>query len=152
MLFASSDCSCRCLSSSKGVGHELFQRFCSKTTCLLVRCSALVCVLHKQARESLFEFFAWNISWSVLTGWSFSETSIVGVGHFSFWNVCKELRLWSLFSFTFYAQCFLGAAVGAMNIPKAVSLATSAVGRYGVQTEVNRTSNSTLIITSILST
>ena len=66
--------------------------------------------------------------------------------------MCKELRLWSLFSFKFYAQCFLDAAVGAMNTPKAVSLATSAVGRYGVQTEVNRTSNSTLIITSILST
>ena len=34
----------------------------------------------------------------------------------------KELRLWSLFSFTFYAQCFLDAAVGAMNTLKAVSI------------------------------
>ena len=34
----------------------------------------------------------------------------------------KELRLWSLFTLTFYAQCFLYAAVGAMNTPKAVSL------------------------------
>ena len=42
----------------------------------------------------------------------------------------KELRLWSLFSLTFYAQCFLDAAVGAMNTPKAVSLATSAIDRY----------------------
>ena len=41
-----------------------------------------------------------------------------------------ELRLWSLFSLTFYAQCFLDAAVGAMNTPKAVSLATSAIDRY----------------------
>ena len=39
----------------------------------------------------------------------------------------EELRLWSLFSLTFYAQCFLDAAVGAMNTPKAVSLATSAI-------------------------
>ena len=42
----------------------------------------------------------------------------------------KELRLWSLFSFTFYAQCFLDAAVGAMNTLKAVSIATSAIDRY----------------------
>ena len=42
----------------------------------------------------------------------------------------KELHLWSLFSFKFYAQCFLDAAVGAMNTPKAVSLATSAIDRY----------------------
>ena len=42
----------------------------------------------------------------------------------------KELRLWSLFSLTFYAQCFLDAAVGAMNTPKVVSLATSAIDRY----------------------
>ena len=55
-------------------------------------------------------------------------------------------------AFKFYAQCFLDAAVGAMNTPKAVSLATSAIGRYGVQIEVNRTSHSPLIITSILST
>ena len=41
-----------------------------------------------------------------------------------------ELRLWLLFSLTFYAQCFLNAAVGAMNTPKAVSLATSAIDRY----------------------
>ena len=46
----------------------------------------------------------------------------------------KELRLWSLFSFKFYAHCFLDAAVGATNTPKAVSLATFAIGRYGVQT------------------
>ena len=64
----------------------------------------------------------------------------------------KELRLWSLFSFKFYAQCFLDAAVGAMNTPKAVSLATSAIGRYGVQIEVNRPSHLPLIITGILST
>ena len=42
----------------------------------------------------------------------------------------KELRLWSLFILTFYAQCFLDAAGGAMNTPKAVSLATSAADRY----------------------
>ena len=42
----------------------------------------------------------------------------------------KELRLWSLFSFTFYAQCFPDAAVGAMNTLKAVSIATSAIYRY----------------------
>ena len=42
----------------------------------------------------------------------------------------KELRLWSLFSFTFYAQCFPDAAVGAMNTLKAVSIATSAIDRY----------------------
>ena len=41
----------------------------------------------------------------------------------------KELRLWSLFSFKFYAQCFLGA----MNTPKAVSLDASAIDRCGVQ-------------------
>ena len=40
----------------------------------------------------------------------------------------------------------------AMNTTKAVSLATSAIGRYGVQTEVNRTRHSPLIITSVLST
>ena len=39
-----------------------------------------------------------------------------------------------------------------MNTPKAVSLATSAIGRYGVQTEVNRTSRSPFIITNVLST
>ena len=39
----------------------------------------------------------------------------------------KELRLWSLLSFKFYAQCFLDAAVGAMNTLKAISLATSAI-------------------------
>ena len=44
----------------------------------------------------------------------------------------KELHLWSLFSLTFYAQCFLDAAVGAMNTPKAVSLAISAIDRYSV--------------------
>ena len=53
-----------------------------------------------------------------LHGWSFSETSIVGMGHFSFYNVRKEQHLWSLFSFKFYAQCFLFAAVGAMNTSK----------------------------------
>ena len=41
----------------------------------------------------------------------------------------KELRLWSLFSLTFYAQCLLDAAVGAINTPKAVSLTTSAIDR-----------------------
>ena len=35
-------------------------------------------------QETLFMFFMGNIGWSVLTGWSFSETSIVDVGHFSF--------------------------------------------------------------------
>ena len=29
--------------SSIGVRHELFQRFCSKASCLSFRCSALVC-------------------------------------------------------------------------------------------------------------
>ena len=62
----------------------------------------------------------------------------------------KELRLWSLFSFKFYAQYFLDAAVGAMYTPK--QLATTAIGKYGVQIEVNGTSHSPLIITSILST
>ena len=33
----------------------------------------------------------------------------------------KELRFWSFFNSTFYAQCFFDAAVGAMNTPKAVS-------------------------------
>ena len=51
-----------------------------------------------------------------------------------------------------FTQNFLDAAVGAMNSPKAVSLATSAIGRYGVQIEVNRMSHSPLIITSVLST
>ena len=47
----------------------------------------------------------------------------------------KEVQLWSLFSFKFYAQCFLDAAVGAMNTPNAVSLAASAIDSYGVQIE-----------------
>ena len=65
-------------------------------------------------------------------------------------NVPKELRLWSPVSFTFYAQCVLDAAVGATDTSKAVSLATSAVDKYGVQIKVNKTSHSPLMITSIL--
>ena len=53
----------------------------------------------------------------------------------------------SLFSIKLYAQCFLDAAVGVMNTPKAVSLATSATERYGVQIKVI---HSPLIITSSL--
>ena len=63
-----------------------------------------------------------------------------------------ELRLWSVFSFKLYAQCFLDAAVGAMNTTNAVSLAASATDMYGVQIKVNKTRQSPLIITSMLST
>ena len=37
----------------------------------------------------------------------------------------------------FDPQCFLDAAVSAMNTPKAVSLATATTDRYGVQIKVN---------------
>ena len=87
MLFASFDCSCRYLSSSKGVRHELLT-LCSKAGCLSFRCSALVCGANK--RVTFVVIFAQNIS------------------------------------FKFHAQCFLDAAVGAMNTLKAVGLATSA--------------------------
>ena len=61
----------------------------------------------------------------------------------------KELRSLAHFALV-YTQFLLD--VGALNIPKAVSLATSAKDSHGVQINVNKTSRSQLIIRSMLST
>ena len=61
----------------------------------------------------------------------------------------KELHLWLLFSFEFYAQRFLDVVIRAM---KTVSLTASAIDRYDVQIKVNKLNCLVLIINSMLIT
>ena len=61
ILFPSFECSCRCLSSS------IDSWLLNKAFILLLSFSL------EQTQEPPFQFFVWNICWSILTGWCFSE-------------------------------------------------------------------------------